>query len=91
MACDCNKIDEECDYREGCKVDSKIKRIKSSELKPIEEITAPYREQIKQLTEERDALKAALIEIKEWTVRWVQPGHPIVTFADKALTNIKER
>ena len=45
--------------------------------------------EINQLTTERDALKDALIEIKEWTERYTQPGHPIVTFADKALAKLK--
>ena len=43
-----------------------------------------------ELMQERDALRDALIEIKEWTARYTQPGHPIVTFADKALAKIKE-
>ena len=135
----------------------KVKKLVSSELRSIEEITAPYREKIKQLQAqlesekvshaawekqslleysevvqerdalkyeweaacklvaemhkaavgdyqgctngvvediadlkvERDALRDALIEIKEWTERYTQPGHPIVTFADKALAKLK--
>ena len=43
-----------------------------------------------ELMQERDALRDALIEIKEWTERYTQPGHPIVTFADKALAKLKE-
>ena len=44
------------------------------------------------MSKEREALKLALEaleEIKGWTDRWTSPGHPVSTFAEKAIKPLK--
>lgn len=49
MTCKCENPFHECDDAGDCRVTEKIKKFKSSELKPIEEITAPYKAEIASL------------------------------------------
>lgn len=55
MTCKCINQAHNCDFSEGCRVDEKISKFRSSELRPIEDIVAPYKAEIATLTAKLEA------------------------------------